>query len=305
MQRKWFYYNKAIPKRKCFFILDLRKSDGTLCKQDSGAGSSLWSLRSASWEHCSTLVQHILDWQHILMGTTTLPSFSALLVWFFSFSAHLSSATIAWRLLGKKSLTHRTRPWAHAGVTESHNLTNAIKKANHRGMALVVTTRIKHWPCKHVTKKVKFQDMTWFLQISLLQHVMTVFLPISCHFVCNYGIMVSFFSHWHLHIKNQNKLQTWRLGSTAKKCRTCINALHVIHCLSDIEVWSLALATLEQNRGLLPNFMINITTSTDSDSIVFCEALLHQSAVLDQLNQTKDVINLTKKNELTQTDKFW
>ena len=120
MQRKWFYYNKAIPKRKCFFILDLRKSDGTLCKQDSGAGSSLWSLRSASWEHCSTLVQHILDWQHILMGTKTLPSFSALLVWFFSFSAHLSSATIAWRLLGKKSLTHRTRPWAHAGVAESH-----------------------------------------------------------------------------------------------------------------------------------------------------------------------------------------
>ena len=85
MQRKWFYYNKAIPKRKCFFILNLRNSDGTLCKQDSGAGSSLWSLRSASWEHCSTLVQHILDWQHILMGTKTLPSFSALLVWFFLF----------------------------------------------------------------------------------------------------------------------------------------------------------------------------------------------------------------------------
>ena len=78
--------------------------------------------------------------------------------------------------------------------------------------------------------------MTWFLQISLLQHVMTVFLPISCHFVCNYGIMVSFFSHWHLHIKNQNKLQTWRLGSTAKKCRTCINALHVI--LLSIRHWS-------------------------------------------------------------------
>ena len=76
-------------------------------------------------------------------------------------------------------------------------------------------------------------------------------------------------------------------------------------CLSDIEVWSLALATLEQNRGPLPNFMINITTSTDSDSSVFCETLLHQSAVLDQLNRTKDVINLTKKNELTQTDKFW
>ena len=76
-------------------------------------------------------------------------------------------------------------------------------------------------------------------------------------------------------------------------------------CLSDIEVWSLALATLEQNRGLLPNFVLNITTSTDLDSIVFCAALLHQSAVLDQLNRTKDVINLTKKNELTQTDKFW
>ena len=95
------------------------------------------------------------------------------------------------------------------------------------------------------------------------------------------------------------------LEALQKSSWTCSNALHVIRCLSDIEVWSLALATLEQNRGLLPNFMINITTSTDSDSIVFCETLLHQSAVLDQLNQTKDVINLTKKNELTQTDKFW
>ena len=141
-------------QRKCFFILNLiaeswskrRKSDGTLCRQDSGAGLSLWCLRSASWEQCSALVKHILDWRHILMGTRTLPSFSALLVRFFLLPALPSSETIAWRFLGKTSLTHRTlRPWAHAGVTKSHYLTKAMKTANHRGMALGITTQIKHW----------------------------------------------------------------------------------------------------------------------------------------------------------------
>ena len=193
MQRKWFYYNKAIPKRKCFFILDLRKSDGTLCKQDSGAGSSLWSLRSASWEHCSTLVQHILDWQHILMGTTTLPSFSALLVWFFSFSAHLSSATIAWRLLGKKSVTHRTRPWAHAGVAESHwsNQCHWESKSQGHGTG-----------CYNSNKTLTMQTCNQKSEISRYDMVSSGIIVATCHdsvsshlmsFVCNYGIMVRFF----------------------------------------------------------------------------------------------------------------
>ena len=121
---------------------------------------------------------------------------------------------------------------------------------------------------------------------------------------------MSHFSHWHLHIKNQNKLQSWRLGSTVKRCRTCINALPDDLLIILLTIKSKSHSSVKPCLGnLRTEVSCPISCSTSQHQQiqtalhVFCAALLHQSAVLDQLNHTKDLINLTKKNELTQTNK--
>ena len=106
----------------------------------------------------------------------------------FSFSAHLSSATIAWRLLGKKSLTHRTRPWAHAGVAESHwsNQCHWESKSQGHGTG-----------CYNSNKTLTMQTCNQKSEISRYDMVSSDIIVATCHDSVSSHLMSFCMQLWH------------------------------------------------------------------------------------------------------------